>query len=246
MKIYGLVVMKNEEDRYLEKCLEWNSRFLDELFIYDDRSTDDSVNIAETFGTVAVRGENDSSFMENEGRFRQDAWDLFETTIKPEEKSWVLAFDCDEFLTLKSSGKPEDIRKYLETIALKAGGYNSHEIPFVEVFDVDGQGKPSYRSDGFWNTIRAPRFFAFKQGGKFADKVMGCGSVPMYVVNGSVMTGDKELVFLHYGYAVFEDRTEKFDRYSSLENSGHNPTHINSILGRPELHQWFGPHPDLS
>jgi hypothetical protein len=246
MKIHGLSVMKNEESRYLKYCLEWNAPFFDDWFIWDDRSTDGSVNVAESYATVAIRCDGDSSFMEHEGRYRQDAWNAFEATMKPEHKDLVVAIDLDEFLTLRSSSETKHIRGALEAFAVKSGGYVSQDIPFIEVFDVDGQNRPSSRSDGFWNTISAPRLFSYKEGGKFPDRPMGCGSVPEYVLRGSSLPKHKELVFLHYGYAVFEDRVEKFDRYSSLEESGHNAAHINSILGRPELTRWNGPFPLMS
>jgi hypothetical protein len=245
MKIHGIAVMKDEESRYLKSCLEWNSGFIDDLFIYDDRSSDNSVEIAEEYGVVAVRSMNEPSFMEHEGRFRQAAWESFEATMKPSLGDFCLSFDLDEFLTLRHTSDPEAVRGVLDNITSRSGGYISQEIPFAEVFDVSASGQPFVRTDGFWGKIRASRFFAYKPDGRFADLPMGCGSVPMYVVHGSTISSSKDLTFLHYGYAVFEDRADKYDRYTSLEENGHSSQHIQSILTKPELAKWTGPHPDL-
>jgi len=237
--------MKDEESRYLKSCLEWNSQFCDDLFIYDDRSSDNSVEIAEEYGTVAVRLVDDSSFMEHEGQFRQAAWESFEATVKPELGDFCLSFDLDEFLTLRQTSDPEAIRGVLESVAARMGSYVSQEIPFAEVFNVGVSGQPFVRTDGFWGTIRASRFFAYKPDGQFMNQSMGCGSAPSYVIRGSSMSSSNDLVFLHYGYAVFEDRVNKHDRYSSVEENGHSSKHIQSILTKPELSKWTGPYPIL-
>ena len=244
--IFGLMVMKDEEFRYLDACLKWNSAFVDEMFVYDDRSTDNSVEIAERYGTVAVRVSGDASFMEDEGQFRQDAWHSFEATMKPSPGDWVFVFDADQFLTTPLSGDPDDVRDVLDRLMTEAVSYNSVDIPFKEIFEVDGLGNPHYRTDGFWDTIHAPHLFAYKEGGEYLQKSMGCGSVPMYVLKTSSKSNSKDLTVLHYGYAVFEDRVDKYDRYSSLDEHGHNPAHIQSILAKPSLAKWYGPHPVLS
>jgi len=207
--------------------------------VFDDRSSDDSPEIAREFGTLVVRDEGSPSFLEHEGQFRQDGWRAFEEYMKPEIGDWVLAFDADEFLVHKNQ------RKVLEEFTKNNGGFVSLQIPFVEVFDVDLSGNPSYRVDGFWGTIKAPRFFAYKPGGKFQQVPMGCGSVPIYVLNTSTGTRANDLVFLHYGYAVFSDRVDKHDRYSTYP-SGHNSRHIQSILEKPSLRPWTGLRPDFT
>ena len=165
--------------------------------------------------------------------------------MKPSLGDFCLSFDLDEFLTLRHTSDPEAVRGVLDNITSRSGGYISQEIPFAEVFDVSASGQPFVRTDGFWGKIRASRFFAYKPDGRFADLPMGCGSVPMYVVHGSTISSSKDLTFLHYGYAVFEDRADKYDRYTSLEENGHSSQHIQSILTKPELVKWTGPHPDL-
>ena len=243
--IFGLMVMKNEASRYLEKCLEWNRPFVDELFVYDDCSTDSSVEIAKGYATV-VRQDGDVGFMEHEGKFREQAWRAFESEMNPINGDWVLSFDADEMLTTRRSSSPGDVRAELDKVVDTSGLSVSIEIPFLEMFQVDQAGIHSYRIDGFWGTIKAQRFFAYKEGGFFSPKAMGCGSAPTYVSTGPCRGTSRDLLFLHYGYALFDDRTSRYDRYSSLVESGHNPRHIESILQHPTLSRWYGPHPDLS
>jgi glycosyltransferase involved in cell wall biosynthesis len=217
-KIYGLMVMKNESDRYLKECLEWSSSFLDEIFIFDDRSTDDSVNIASDFATVAVRPDSSPSFLENESMFRSQAWTYFEDLLSPSEEDWVLAFDADEFLY---SGLPlhDSLLKCTEL------GSDSVKIHFLEVFGVDGDSL-SVRVDPYWDSICSPRFFRFQGNASWPAASMGCGSEPLYARGNPANQYDIKM--LHFGYAKESDRLEKYNRY--ISRPGHSISHIKSIL----------------
>jgi glycosyltransferase involved in cell wall biosynthesis len=216
-KIYGLMVMKNEADRYLKECLEWSSSFLDEIFIFDDRSTDDSVNIASDFAIVSVRPESSPSFLENESLFRSEAWRCFEDLLSPSEDDWVLAFDADEFLY---SALP----LYDSLIKCTQLG-DSIDIHFLEVFGIDGDVL-SVRVDPYWDSICSPRFFRFQGDDSWPDSSMGCGSEPLYARRDPVSQYDIKM--LHFGYAKESDRLEKYKRY--ISRSGHSISHIKSIL----------------
>ena len=231
-KIYGSLVIKNEADRYLKSCLEWMSPFFDGLFIYDDQSTDNSVEIAEKYGSVVVRPDTVSSFIDNESEFRFSAWKSFEELFKPSVGSWVLSFDADEFLV---SG--ENLHKAIANAQQR--GCAGISIPFPEVFDVR-DGVPYVRTDGLWAKINGPRLFEYRQGAKWNPKTMGCGSEPSYVSKGPISTNNFGIEVLHYGYANANDRNSKWSRYSSLSFHGHNDSHIRSIIEKPVLAPWTG------
>lgn len=235
MRIFGLMVTKNEADRYLDLALSAARPVVDDLFVFDDGSTDTTVAVAEGHGClVTSRHPSGPSFLEHEGRFRQQAWDVFENAVEPEVGDWVLALDADEIVT--AIGDPREL--LLEAAKLSNDrGELARLIRIPEIFDVR-DGKPYARMDGWWGKIRGTRFFAYRKGGLFADKPMASGSEPTYIQAriGEIVEG---FWLLHLGYACHDDRVEKYRRYS--ERAGHADQHVASILQDPQLAQWVGP-----
>ena len=78
MRILGVMPVRDEADRWLDASLSWQKNFLDDIFVYDDRSTDRTLQIAlKHTPNVKVRSEDEPSFLEHEGKFRQNCWNLF-------------------------------------------------------------------------------------------------------------------------------------------------------------------------
>jgi len=236
-KLYGILVIKNEADRYLKSCLEWMSPLFSDLFIYDDISDDNSVEIAKEYGTVVVRNKSISSFIDNESEFRFSAWKSFEETLSPSEGDWVLSFDADEFLV-----GSENLNLAIDTA--KNEGHIGVSIPFPEIFDIIDD-IPYMRIDGLWNKIRGPRLFEYRYNANWNNKKMGCGSEPTYVSNSKVSRKNFDINVLHYGYANKKDRDAKWNRYSNLSFHGHNDSHIKSIIETPILEPWTGDIPKV-
>jgi len=240
-KVIGSLVIKNEKDRYLEDCIKHAFTFLDDIFVYDDRSTDGSAELALDLGCRVVRRpDSRPSFINHEGKFRYAAWRAFEQVIKPSLSDWVFSFDADEFMVAES-----DIRKSLDTAIGRADARNEIGIilPFPEVFKIENN-KFYYRTDGLWNKIKGPRLFKYDFNGSWSDKPMGCGSEPDYVKRGPLSTQNYGLNVLHLGYAKDCDKESKYKRYSSLSEHGHNNSHIESILKTPTLVEWNGSIPE--
>lgn len=231
-KIYGVLVAKNEANRYLEACLAHMMPIFDQVFVFDDLSIDGTPDIARSMGCeVAVRSELQPSFVDHEGRFRQSAWVTMYGRLKPKIGDWAFAFDADEFLVGENVGKV--LRDKID-LALH-DGHDGLTIQIPEVFGYSVDGEPMVRTDGFWKEITGVRAAPIRPGMRFRNKAMGCGSVPDYATNPLAV---EELHLLHYGYAEYQDRCAKYDFYSSLTDSGHNPEHINSILTQPMLRVW--------
>lgn len=251
-RIYGLMVTKNEADRYLEDCLAWHMSFLDGVFVYDDRSDDDTVAIAERHGCdVEVRDVDDPSFLEHEGRFRQHSWELAQESLSLSHGDWVLAFDADEFLVDAATADPVGIRQSLEDAVSHAlPACASVRLPRPEIWGFLHEGhdpaRPVHRMDGWWGRIECTRLFAWRPHGTIADKAMGCGSEPSYVARSPVSPLNHGLYLLHYGYVDPADRQEKYDRYTGLADHGHNDAHVQSILAVPQLDVWNGEYPPVS
>ena len=241
-KIYGSMVVRNEEGRYLESCILWMQQFVNQIFIYDDRSTDRTAEIALDLGCRVVRRpEANPSFIEHEGKFRWSAWRAFEKVMQPESDSWILSFDADEFLVAE-----KDIYATLEKAIFYANKKNHVGVilPFPEIFKIEDD-KFYYRTDGLWNTIKGPRLFRYQPNGSWQMKPMGCGSEPQYVSQGTLSNQNFGLTMLHLGYARDEDKQAKYERYSSLSEHGHNNSHIQSIIKQPKLEKWEGTKPEV-
>ena len=220
---------RDEADRYLDLSLSALCPAVDEVFVYDDQSTDRTVEVARHHAAhVVIRPNAVPAFLEHEGRFRQAAWDAFCATIVPQPGDWVLAVDADEIVL--AEGDPKAV--------LRSGAVGvARGIKIPEVFDVR-DGTPYIRLDGQWGKIIGSRFFAYQHGGVFADKAMASGSEPTYVVgvNRQMLEG---FWLLHLGYANPRDRAEKYARYSM--RPGHADTHVASIVKEPDLARWNGP-----
>lgn len=237
-RILGMIVTKNEADRYLDCNLAWHSKLLDGIVVYDDQSDDATAEVAEFHRCRYVRRDDGvPTFLEHEGAFRQAGYEALERLLEPEMGDWIMAFDADEFLVAR--GEDDDERISLEQACRHAESlvaYSVH-LPRPEAWEV----KPlRVRKDGYWGSIKCTRLFKWRPGGVIQQKAMGCGSEPGYVGMNRISPYNHGLYLMHYGYVDPEDRQEKYDRYTGLSNHGHNDVHIQSILQQPTLEVWEG------
>lgn len=237
--IVGLMVTKNEANRYLASCLDWHRNLLDAIAVVDDTSDDGTGDVARRYGAVVfTRPEGVGSFLEHEGRFRTYAMSALEV-LGVRDGDWVLALDADEFLV--SNGEPAraNLEEFID--AAEAEDKNAVSVMIPEVWEATTSPaqvltEPKVRIDGWWNSNRAPRLWRYARGAAAADKRMGCGSAPVYVSSSTSWPAPAErLELLHYGYATKEDRYLRYRRYTAMRNHGHNQSHIESIIREPDL-----------
>lgn len=242
--IYGLLCTKNEAGRYLDACLEWHKQFLDAIFVYDDQSDDDTVKLAQSHGAqVVVRPDDVPTFLEHEGKFRQASLEALEQRFPMKVGDWILVVDADEFLT-GATDKIGDIAWQADLKGSKAVRLIRPEVWSAD--EVEGWFiNPVARMDGWWGKITCTRLFRWEPGGKIRDKAMGCGNEPLYIHQTPIFDPVDTLYLVHLGYMQLEDRIDKFNRYSSMYNHGHNPEHIRSILESYDCTPWKGPWPDV-
>lgn len=228
MRIITLICARNEADRYLAECLEWNSRQSDDLLLFDDRSTDNTLEIALEAGVHTVlRAEDQPSFAENEGEFRMSAWRAMESCLLPAIGDWVVCLDADEFIV----GDLEDFLFPRHETALKV---HIHEC-FGEL-----DGVPQIRKDGFWGDIWGARIGRYRPGLNYAPISLGGGSLPQELNAEAIPVVGASI--LHYGYRRVADRLRKYESYTAHAGR-HSSRHIESIVTRPSLEPWSGPAP---
>lgn len=234
MRIITTMVVKNEADRYLGACLVWAKTFSDEIAVYDDQSTDDTVDVCINLGALtAVRPNDVPSFLEHEGRFREEAWRWMESATEPQVGDWILSLDADELL-VDQRGELRGIQDDIQAAASFNADVIAYNIP--EIFA--GAGGTLYRRvDGYWGSITGARLAAWRPGAKFADRQMASGSLP--VGGPQFLSSDANI--LHLGYLDAQDRRAKHDRYIALP--GHSSEHVESILAPGMLEAWDGPLP---
>ena len=221
--VWLFMTVKDEADRYLQSCLEWNSQFVSDIFVYDDCSDDATLEIARQFTSHAYSGAREITFAEHEGNFKRWALSKFKSMCSPLNGEWVLCLDADEFLV--PNGDITD---------LKLADVESWSFPIVEVWETDPVERQ--RVDGFWAKQQQERMFRFHLDRQFERKAMGVGATPKMPVETHVADG---WAVHHYGYAHPDDRVIKFERYNG--RSGHSQRHIDSILQTPKLEDVSNP-----
>lgn len=228
MSVYGVMVTKNEAERYLAPTVAAFAAIVDGLLVYDDRSHDATVQIASALGAdVQVRPETAPSFDEDEGKFRMAAWFALEVAFAPSPDDSVLSLDADEFLISKTGGDPADALQAVMALA-DAESCLHTELPVAELFSMDP--KPLVRVDGEWGRIRARRLCRWPRSLSFSEK-LNSGSIPL--VPGPMLRPGGPMI-LHAGYLRAEDREAKYKRYKAAR-LGHRRQHVESIRERGKL-----------
>lgn len=100
MGTIGLVMIVRNESRSLRKCLSRAKKLVDDIYITDTGSTDDTVKIAEEFGAHLshFKWKNDFAAARN-------------YALKQSPCDWNLVLDADEYLV---SGKRRDLERFIE------------------------------------------------------------------------------------------------------------------------------------
>lgn len=225
--IVGSMVVKNEADRYLQASLTRLKEVCDQVFVFDDNSTDNSVELADSLGAVVVRKPKDCpGFLEDESAFRQCAWQTMGHEFRLDSLDWVISVDADEY--------------FLGDVAYLHGTrrIDCFKIRVPEVWSLD---PVRIRVDGYWNQNYNCRIGRYRDNLRFNPKKMGCGSLPngyTSVLSTEGRGGPGDLMeILHFGYAEESDRLARYNRYTSLPDHGHNPKHIESIITKPILEE---------
>lgn len=222
--IAHMVVGPGEAYRYLPQVLERVTWWADDLHVGFDPAAEE-----EEFRVVSDvtfhRNFMSVSWKEDEGKFRQAAWDDMVAEMKPTNEDYIFCIDADEVVV-----QHEMVREAVKEFAGQRLAFRFHEM----------WGPNHYRIDGFWKPYKAGVLFPFRPGGRIRQRALACGREPTYV--SSLPTKETPIAdILHYGYARAEDRQAKYERYMELDGGKyHNPEHLRSIIQPASLAEWSG------
>ena len=223
------MIVKNEEGRFLEKMLEHTKKFVDQVLIIDDASTDNTVKICEDILSDIPHKiiVNDKSMFQNEVKLRKKQWK--ETlALNPD---WILFLDADEIF----EDKINEVINYL---------INNNDIDLYcfKLFDMWNENE--YRDDELWNAHKRYMPFLLRYQPnfryKFKNTSQHCGRMPYNVLN--LDYANLDIRIKHYGWSREEDRKKKYDRYMELDSEGKNGNleQYKSILDEnPHLERFY-------
>ena len=223
-KLIAGLLIKNEADRYLRKCLDDLVQYVDGFVVVDNGSTDDSVKICQSYEKCLVVQINSISWQTGESTLRQELFNLI-CKYNPE---WVLIIDGDEIFE-------EKFKQLLPKLM------NSQDFDWYgfKIFHFWGN-ETFYRIDKLWRPHNGYiRMCRYKPNFDYiwADAVAGS---PLPTNVHKVLMGKKTKTRIkHLGYANQEDIKRKFDRYIN-RNDEHQKEHIKSILDKEiVLEKWL-------
>lgn len=228
-RLIANMVGKNEGSRFLPEVLERLSKQVDFIVFTDDASTDDTAEIAHSYGAYVYKSD-ESLFAVHEGQLRNQAWQNL--SIHASLGDWILAIDCDEMM-YETTYKLEDL--------LRSPKWGVMNITFYHMWNPT-----HYRVDKLWKPTPSSRLFRYVPNGSIRDRKLACGAEPSYVVDlmrAGKYFADSGLVMKHLGYVKDEDKQMKYERYTQLDGGAfHAGDHIKSIIDpNPTLVEWtFG------
>ena len=121
MRICAFIQMYNEMEKgNLVRCLENVRQWADDIVIYDDASTDDSVSVAKEYTPHIILGE--TNMISEELYHKQQLLELA-LTLSPD---WIMWIDCDEIMDRDAT--LGGLRKLAESATIGVDGYSFHEL----------------------------------------------------------------------------------------------------------------------
>ncbi|WP_394188553.1 glycosyltransferase [Paenisporosarcina quisquiliarum] len=206
-KITLSMVVKNEEGRYIEEVLKHAIKYVDNVVIINDGSTDRTEEICENILKDIPHKiiTNKISLFSKEYKLRKQQWD---ETLKM-DPDWILALDADEVF------EDEMILQARELIR-----NNNVDAYSFKLFDMWNDNY--YREDIYWNAHKRYTTFLIRYQPHFKYRFnktnQHCGRLPKNINN--LQTEKSDIRLKHFGWARKEDRHKKFERYMKLDGKG--------------------------
>lgn len=219
--MFAAMLRVKNEARWIADVVRSITPLCETVFIMDDHSTDDTVDIANAFDCTEVF----RSPFQGLDEARDKNW-LYDRVMERGKPEWILCVDGDEVL---EPGGQEKLRRICETGTADAYRlkirYLWGDPKTVRVDRVYGHFyrpslfRPFYPKPDTPDDLKIAAEFRWMSTpfGKLknGDKPnLHCSSVPQRRIHGAP---NIEVGLLHYGYMLREDRVKKLDFYTSVD-----------------------------
>ncbi|MGC7871550.1 glycosyltransferase family 2 protein [Desulfosporosinus sp. SYSU MS00001] len=222
-KLTAMMIVRNEADRYLRRCLESLHTFVDDIVILDDASDDDTPEICLSYPCVKLYRQPHSMFLTDEAEMRRKLWHY----TMENKAEWILAIDADEFLE----------ESFLKEVPYLLNQNKFRAIGF-RLFDCWGD-EDHYRIDGLWNPwLRGFSIYLIKCQPQLASDwpalKFHCGRLPLAYRR--LVHYESAIRIKHLGWANPLDIKAKYERAvrQDPDNNYMKREHYESILWSPE------------
>jgi len=194
--------MYNEVEKgNLVRCLKNVKQWADDIVIYDDASTDDSVEVARKYTKHILQGSTNNFEKE---LYNKQALLEYALTLRP---NWIVSIDCDEILdSIATNGGLRRLANTVES-SVDAVTFNLINLWRSETYArVDGD------FDKFWRC----RLWRVTNGISFSPQPGLHKRLCPSTIKNEIRT---YLQFIHYGYANYNDVVVKhgFDNFGSVQ-----------------------------
>lgn len=197
--LVGMIRVKDGE-RYIRKPLEQMQRICDNIVVFNDHSTDSTVNICKEFSKVKIIDSQFDTFSEIRDR------NFILNEAKKFNSRWLTTLDCDEVFEDKIYDNIESMINVEDPQVL------TYLNPMEHLWDSDKQ----WRQDGLWGSFLQERLFKNLPNQQIkstedGSTLSGCvPNTPMFNKRINLTR------LLHYGNRDADVRQRKYDFYSKL------------------------------
>lgn len=206
MKIHAHIVTWNEE-RILPFTLDYYQLFCDKIFIWDNESTDSTLEICERYPNVEVRTWTSNNEINNKLQVDIKSYEYRKLS---RDADWVIICDCDEFLYHPNLlNKLEEYKQLGVTLPNVTG----HDMVSETFPDYDGTLITSQVKIGTGPLMNLSKFIIFNPK---LDMIYGPGCHSIKTQSNPDLvkfSPDKELKLLHYKFLGKDYVKSKYREY---------------------------------
>ena len=201
MEITLIAVCRNEANTgHIDSFLKWNVPLFDNVLIYDDASTDDTVNLLKQSGVEVM--ENEISIFKNELLIREKI--LAEAKFRYPTTAWFMILDLDEVLTCS--------REELITIIEIAENQNCTGVSFklVNLW----KSEVYFRTDEYFDKVAKTHLWKNQRDMYFSGE-SGLHR-ELHPISIQSIYAQDSIRILHLGFSTREKIVQKFVTYKNF------------------------------